>query len=107
MTKLTICAVSLITFAASAAAADNVEVVAAADDVDVAAFEYIDVVEKTDGSILKGVVIEQEPGVRYKLAMADGSLHVIQAPDVVKLSKARNKNYRSVAAVDADATSVD
>jgi hypothetical protein len=68
-----------------------------ADDIDVAAFEYVDVVETNDGSVLKGVIFEQEPGVRYKLATADGSVHVIQATNVVKLTKSRNRNFRGTA----------
>jgi hypothetical protein len=64
-------------------------------DVDITAFEYIDVVETSDGSIWKGVVVEQQPNVRYKIATADGSLHVIAAGDVVKLSKAKNPSYHA------------
>ena len=63
------------------------------NDVDVASFEYIDVVETSDGSIWKGVITEQQPNVRYKIATADGSLHVIQAGDVVKVTKAKNPAY--------------
>lgn len=63
------------------------------NDVDVSAFEYIDVVETSDGSVWKGVVIEQTPNVRYKIATADGSLHVIQAGDVVKMAKQKNPGY--------------
>jgi len=66
---------------------------ARADDVDVNAFEYVDVVETSDGSVWKGVLVEQTPGVQYKIATADGSLHVIKAPDVVKLSKQKNPNW--------------
>jgi hypothetical protein len=66
-------------------------------DVDIAAFEYIDVVETSDGSIWKGVVVEQQPNVRYKIATADGSLHVIQAGDVVKVTKQKNPNFHGVA----------
>ena len=66
-------------------------------DVDLTAFEYIDVVETTDGSIWKGVVVEQQPNVRYKIATADGSLHVIAAGDVVKLSKAKNPSFHAQA----------
>ena len=64
-----------------------------ANDVDVSAFEYIDVIETSDGSVWKGVVVEQTPNVRYKIATADGSLHVIQAADVVKLTKQKNAGY--------------
>jgi opacity protein-like surface antigen len=63
------------------------------DNVDVNSFEYIDVVETSDGSVWKGVVVEQTPNVRYKIATADGSLHVIQAADVVKLTKAKNPAF--------------
>src|SRR6185312_5387603 len=56
-------------------------------EVDVKSFEYVDVVETTDGSVWKGVIVEQSPGVQYKIATADGSLHVLKAGDVTKLSK--------------------
>jgi len=55
------------------------------------------------------VLIEQEPGVKYKLASADGSLHVMAASDVVKMSKARNKLYRGrpvATAADGDGNAV-
>src|SRR5438132_5681269 len=70
---------------------------AEATDVDVTAFEYVDVVETSDGSLWKGVLVEQTPNVQYKIATADGSLHVIKAQDVVKLTKERNRAYRTVA----------
>jgi opacity protein-like surface antigen len=68
-----------------------------ADDseVDVRSFEYVDVVETTDGSVWKGVVVEQTPNVQYKIATSDGSLHVIKAADVVKMTKQKNKDYRA------------
>lgn len=59
-------------------------------ELDVHSFEYVDVIETADGSIWKGVVVEQTPNVQYKIATADGSLHVIQAADVVKLTKQKN-----------------
>ena len=77
-----------------------------ADDaeVDIKSFDYVDVVETTDGSVWKGVIVEQEPGVQYKIATADGSLHVLKASDVTKLSKQKNRDYRptSVAARERD-----
>jgi hypothetical protein len=60
-------------------------------EVDVRAAEFLDVIETADGSIWKGVVVEQTPNVQYKIATADGSLHVIKAADVVKLTKQRNR----------------
>ena len=72
-------------------------------DVDVRTAEYLDVIQTTDGSIWKGVVVEQTPGSEYKIATADGSLHVIKAADVVKLTKQRNKDYRATMPVGAPA----
>jgi len=64
-----------------------------AEEINVASFEYLDVLETSDGSTWKGVVIEQTPNVQYKLASADGSIHVIKADEVVRLTKARNPQY--------------
>ena len=67
-------------------------------EIDVRSAEYLDVVQTADGSIWKGLVIEQTPNVSYKIATADGSLHVIKAADVVKITKQRNKRYPGAAA---------
>jgi hypothetical protein len=72
-----------------------------ADDLDVSAFEFVDVIETAEGSVLRGVVTEQTPNVTYKLATADGSVHVIRAASVVKVSKQRNPRYRVARAVAA------
>jgi len=64
------------------------------DEIDVRAFEFLDVIETTDGSVWKGVVIEQTPNVSYKIAIAGGSIHVIAAGDVQRLSKQRNSDFR-------------
>jgi len=73
---------------------------ARADDggIDVGSAEYLDVVQTADGSVWKGVVIEQTPNVSYKIATADGSVHVIEASDVVRVTKQRNKHHRSAPA---------
>lgn len=65
------------------------------DEIDVRAFEFLDVIETTDGSVWKGVVIEQTPNVSYRIAIAGGSIHVIPASDVQRLSKRRNPEYRA------------
>ena len=67
-----------------------------ADDseIDVRSFEYVDVVETSDGSVWKGVIVEQTPGVQYKLASSDGSVHVLKAADVTKISKQKNREWR-------------
>jgi hypothetical protein len=54
--------------------------------------EYLDVVQTRDGSVWKGLGIEQTPNVAYEIATADGSVHVIKAADVVKITKQRNKH---------------
>jgi len=66
-----------------------------ADELDISSVEYVDVVETVEGSIWKGVVTEQAPNVFYKIETADGSVHVIKAYDVVKVTKQRNPKYRS------------
>src|SRR6185503_20356806 len=66
-----------------------------ADEVDIANVEYVDVVESVEGSIWKGVVTEQAPNVFYKIETADGSVHVIKAYDVVKVTKQRNPKYKT------------
>lgn len=83
-------ALSLAGLAAPALADDVTEV-------DVRAAEFLDVIETADGSVWKGVVVEQTPNVQYKIATADGSLHVIKASDVVKLTKQRNRDRRPAA----------
>ncbi|HEY5922862.1 MAG TPA: hypothetical protein VIV11_14385 [Kofleriaceae bacterium] len=65
------------------------------NEIDVRAFEFLDVIETNDGSVWKGVVIEQTPNVSYKIAIAGGSIHVIPASDVQRLSKQPNRDYRS------------
>jgi hypothetical protein len=67
--------------------------------------EYLDVVQTADGSVWKGIVIEQKPNVSYKIATADGSVHVIKAADVVKVTKQRNKDYHAAAPAAPAATS--
>ncbi len=91
-------------FAALCLAASATRALADDGEVDVRAFEYLDVVETTDGSIWKGVLVEQTPNVQYKIATADGSLHVIKAADIAKMSKQKNKDYR-VATATAEKTS--
>lgn len=65
------------------------------NDIDVRSFEFLDVIETAEGSVWKGVIIEQTPNVHYKIAIAGGSIHVIPAADVQRISKQRNSDYRS------------
>ncbi len=65
------------------------------DEIDVRSFEFLDVLETADGSVWKGVIIEQTPNVSYRIAIAGGSIHVIPAADVTKMSKRRNPEFRA------------
>jgi hypothetical protein len=65
-------------------------VAARADEIRVGDQAYVDVVETTDGSSWVGVLVEQVPGDHDKLVMADGSVRVIKAADVVKITKRPN-----------------
>jgi hypothetical protein len=76
--------------------------VAHADDVDIRSFDYLDVVETSDGSVWKGVVVEQVPGQTYKLVTSDGSIHVIKAADVTKMTKQKNPWHVAAAAPAAE-----
>jgi hypothetical protein len=71
------------------------------DEIDVRAFEFLDVIETADGNVWKGVIIEQTPNVSYRIAIAGGSIHVIAASDVQRMSKKRNPDYRTARASSA------
>ena len=66
-----------------------------ADELDVSTMEMVDVVETVEGSIWKGVITEQAPNVFYKIETADGSVHVLKAYDVVRVTKQRNPKYQA------------
>ena len=51
--------------------------------------QYIDVVCLKNGSIIKGVIIEQVLGVSIKVEAGDGSVFVIKTEDIEKLAKER------------------
>src|SRR5262245_52700914 len=87
--RLRLFAAALLALAPATALADDPQI-------DVAAADFLDVVETADGSVWKGIVIEQTPNVQYKIATADGSVHVIKAADVVRLTKQRNTMRRQV-----------
>ena len=48
---------------------------------------YDDVIYGTDGSVVRGVIIEQVPGVSYKIATKDGNIFVYDALKVEKITK--------------------
>ena len=55
----------------------------------VAAQNYTEVVYLKNGSIIKGVIIEQVPNVSLKIKTGDGSLIICQMSDVTKITKRR------------------
>jgi len=77
--------------------------VAHADDIDVQQQAYVDVLETADGSSWVGALVEEVPGDHYKLVMADGSVRVIKAADVVKITKRKNPAHVLPAAMPAAA----
>ncbi len=48
---------------------------------------YKDVVELKNGSVIKGIIIEQIPNQQIKIQTADGSLFVFQIDEIAKLRK--------------------
>lgn len=68
---------------------------ARADEIDLRAQAYVDVVETSDGSSWVGAVVEDVPGDHVKLVTADGSVRVIKAADVVKTTKRLNPAHAS------------
>lgn len=58
---------------------------------------YTEVVYLKNGSIIRGVVVEQVPNVSLKIKTADGSIFAYPMADVVKITKEENttaSNYR-------------
>ncbi len=68
-----------------------------AEDLQVARFEYWEVIETADGSIAKGVIAVHEPGKSYRLATLDGGSRVIPEGDVVKITRELNPHYHALA----------
>jgi len=54
---------------------------------------HIDVVHLSDGSIIKGIIIEQIPGVSLKIKTQDGSLFVFMMSDVLKITKELSQKH--------------
>lgn len=53
--------------------------------------EYIDVVYLKNGSMIKGMIIEQTPNVSIKIQTRDGSVFVYQMDEVEKITKELSK----------------
>ena len=48
---------------------------------------YDDVIYATDGTVVRGTIIEQVPGVKYKIATGEGNVFVFDALMVEKITK--------------------
>jgi hypothetical protein len=51
------------------------------------AAEYEDVIHLKDGSVFRGVIVEEVPGETYKIEIAGGSVLVVDADEVEKITK--------------------
>jgi len=49
--------------------------------------QFIEVVYLKNGSIIKGIIVEQVPGESLKIQTADGSLFVFKLDEVLKTTK--------------------
>jgi hypothetical protein len=56
---------------------------------------YQDVIFLKNGSIIRGVIIEQVPNVSIKIETADRNVFVYQMNEIEKLTKERRKGFRS------------
>lgn len=56
---------------------------------------YTEVVYLKNGSIIRGVVVEQVPNVSLKIKTADGSIFVYPMNDVEKITKEESRNTRA------------
>lgn len=79
--------------AAALVAVTAFSTIAAAQAIDPAESPYLDVIETTSGSTWRGVLVEQIPGKSYKIVLAGGSVVVVQAAEVVKITKERNPQW--------------
>lgn len=70
-----------------------VPLAARADGIDPAVVQLWDVVHTADGSVLKGVIVEEVPGTSLKVALIGGSTLVVQMTNIVKLTRELNPAF--------------
>jgi hypothetical protein len=68
-----------------------------ANDLDPAVVQLWDVIYMADGSVLRGVIVEEVPGTSYRIVMAGGSSLVVQTANVTKLGKELNPGFAMAA----------
>jgi hypothetical protein len=57
--------------------------------------EFLDVVTMKDGTVWRGVIVEQVPRKELKIALSGGSVVVVSARNVVSIAKEKNPKYEA------------
>jgi hypothetical protein len=70
-----------------------------AGEIDPATVQLWDVVYTNDGSVVKGVIVEEIPGTSYKLTLAGGGSLVIQMANVQRITRELNPSFAAGAPV--------
>lgn len=76
-----------------AAAVLSLPVTAHASEIDPAVVQLWDVVHVADGSVLKGVIVEEVPGTSLRIVLVGGSSIVVPIADVVRLTRELNPGF--------------
>src|SRR5687767_14874579 len=71
---------------------------ARAAEIDPATVQLWDVIHTSDGSVVKGVIVEEIPGTSYRIALVGGGSLVVQTANVVKLTRELNPAFAGGAA---------
>jgi hypothetical protein len=64
---------------------------ASAQDIDPSQAPHLDVIHTKEGSVWKGVIIDQVPNDRYRIMLVGGSIVVVRADDVERIVKESNQ----------------
>ena len=64
-------------------------------EIDPATVQLWDVIYTSDGSVVKGVIVEEIPGTSYRLVLAGGGSLVVQTANIVKLTKELNPGFQA------------
>lgn len=80
-------------FVCVAAAVLALPVTAHASEIDPAVIQLWDVVHVADGSVLKGVIVEEVPGTSLRVVLLGGSSIVVPMANVVRLARELNPGF--------------
>jgi hypothetical protein len=78
---------------------------ARAQEIDPAKVQLWDVAYTSDGSVVKGVIVEEIPGTSYKLALPGGGSLVVQMANVQRITRELNPSFVAGAPVGGAAAS--